>query len=174
MNPSVMTPRRSIALCILIALLAAPVAAANIERTITSSGDDLDVTLTVTGIPVGGIVETFPDGCIWKETDHPADRTRISGQQAAFAVIGEETIHYRVRDPAAAKPSRHLGGSATGGSGTVRIDQAGKPPETPGLPPCGHSPRLPLHTAGGVVDDQASPLHALSLPRGMAMDPVRP
>lgn len=143
MNPSVMTPRRSIALCILIALLAAPVAAANIERTITSSGDDLDVTLTVTGIPVGGIVETFPDGCIWKETDHPADRTRISGQQAAFAVIGEETIHYRVQgSPEAAEAFTGTWEDLlTGGSGTVGVDGthdpgAGKTPvETPGFLP---------------------------------------
>lgn len=99
MNPSVMTPRRSVTLCILIVLLAAPVTAANIERFVTSSGDGLDVTLVVTGIPVGGIVETLPDGCVWKETDHPADRTRLSGGKAAFAVIGEETIRYRVQGP---------------------------------------------------------------------------
>ena len=60
MNPSLMTPRRSVTLCILIVLLAAPVTAANIERIVTSSGDGLDVTLVVTGIPVGASSRRSP------------------------------------------------------------------------------------------------------------------
>ncbi len=138
-----MTPKRTVLLCILIALLAAPATAASIERTITSSGDDLDVILTVTGIPVGGIVETFPDGCIWRETDHPADRTRISGQQAAFAVIAEETICYRVQGPQAAAEA--FTGTwedlLTGGSGTIGVDgthdpgSSKTPVEAPGFLP---------------------------------------
>ena len=94
-----MTPRRALLLCVLIAVLAAPVAACSVARTVASSGNDLAVTLTMTDIPVGGIVETLPDGCTWAGTDHPADRTRVSGQNVAFAVIGEETIRYRVQGP---------------------------------------------------------------------------
>ena len=138
-----MIPKRTALLCILILALAAPVAAGGVGRIIIPRGDDLDVTLTVTGIPVGGIVETFPDGCIWKETDHPADRTRISGQQAAFAVIGEETIHYRVQgSPEAAEAFTGTWEDLlAGGSGTVGLDGvhdpgAGKTPvETPGFLP---------------------------------------
>lgn len=94
-----MTPKRTVLLCILVFLLAAPATAGSVGRTVIPSGDSLDITLTVTDIPVGGIVETLPDGCTWMETDHPADRTRVSGGKVAFAIIGEETINYRARGP---------------------------------------------------------------------------
>jgi len=138
-----MTPRRSVTLCILIVLLAAPVTAANIERIVTSSGDGLDVTLVVTGIPVGGIVETIPDGCTWMGTDHPDDRTRVSGQNVAFAVIGEETIRYRVQGSPEA--GEKIAGTwedlQTGESGVVGSDEPGTSgqaaqtaaPSTPGF-----------------------------------------
>jgi iron complex transport system substrate-binding protein len=97
-----MTPKRALLLCMLALVLAAPAAAESIERDVTPSGNGLDITLTVTDLPVGGIFETLPDGCTWVETDHPADRTRVSGQYVAFAVIGEETIQYRVQGPSEA------------------------------------------------------------------------
>lgn len=130
MNPSVMTPRRAVGLCILIALLAAPATAASVERTLTSSGNDLTVTLTVTDITVGGIVETIPDGCTWAGTDHPENRTRVSGQHVAFAVVGEETVRYRMQGPAEA--GEEIAGTwedlQAGESGTVGSDG----PRTPG------------------------------------------
>lgn len=98
-----MTPNRAVLLCILIFVLAVPVAAGGVARTVTplpeGSGSDFEVTLTVTGIPVGGIVETIPDGCTWVGCDHPENRTRVSGRHVAFAVIGEETIRYRIQGP---------------------------------------------------------------------------
>ncbi|MDD3858491.1 MAG: hypothetical protein PHP43_10655 [Methanoculleus sp.] len=119
-----MTPNRAVLLCILVFVLAAPAAAASVERALTSSGNDLAVTLTVTGIPVGGIVETIPAGCTWVGTDHPDDRTRVSGQKIAFAVIGEEAIRYRVQGPPEA--GEEIAGTwedlQTGESGAVGSD----------------------------------------------------
>jgi len=95
----------------------------------------------VTGIPVGGIVETLPDGCVWKETDHPADRTRLSGGKAAFAVIGEETIRYRVQGPQEAAgvftgtwEDLLTGESGTvGAAGTHGPESSKTPVEAPGF-----------------------------------------
>jgi len=98
-----MTPNRAVLLCILVFVLAAPVAAGSVARAVSQlpegAGGDLEVTLTVNDIPVGGIVETIPDGCTWAGCDHPGNRTRVSNQTVAFAVIGEETIRYRVQGP---------------------------------------------------------------------------
>lgn len=124
-----MTPKRTVLLCILVFLLAAPAAAGSVGRTVIPSGDGLDITLTVTDIPVGGIVETLPDGCTWMETDHPADRTRVSGGKVAFAVIGEETINYRARGPqdAAEAFTGTWEDLLTGESGTVGAGGARDP-----------------------------------------------
>ncbi|MDD4567517.1 hypothetical protein [Methanoculleus bourgensis] len=138
-----MTPKRTVLLCILVFLLAAPAAAGSVARTITPQEGGLDITLTMTGIPVGGIVETLPDGCTWMETDHPVDRTRVSGGKVAFAVIGEETINYRARGPQDAAEAFTgtwedllTGESGTVGSGGVREPGSGvTPKEAPGFLP---------------------------------------
>ncbi len=138
-----MTPKRTVLLCILVFLLAAPAAAGSVGRTVIPSGGGLDITLTVTDIPVGGIVETLPDGCTWMETDHPADRTRVSGQQVAFAVIGEEAINYRARGPqdAAEAFTGTWEDLLTGESGTVGAGgssdpgSGAAPKEAPGFLP---------------------------------------
>jgi hypothetical protein len=97
------TPNRAALLYILILVLAVPVAAGSVERIAAplpeSPEGGLEVTLTVNDIPVGGIVETIPDSCTWAGCDHPDNRTRVSDQHVAFAVIGEETICYRVQGP---------------------------------------------------------------------------
>lgn len=124
-----MTPNRAVLLCVLIFVLAAPVAAGSVARTIVplpeGSESEFEVTLTVTDIPVGGIVETIPEGCTWAGTDHPDDRTRISDRAVAFAVIGEETIRYRVQGPAEA--GEKIAGTwedlQTGESGVVGSDE---------------------------------------------------
>jgi hypothetical protein len=125
------TPKRTVLLCILIFVFVAPVAAGSVGRTITQQEGGLDVTLTVTDIPIGGIVETIPDGCTWIETDHPDDRTRVSGQNVAFAVIGEETIRYRVQGPPEAGEA--FTGTwedlQTGASGIVGSDESKTPGE---------------------------------------------
>jgi hypothetical protein len=124
-----MLPKRAVLLCILVFVLAAPAAAGSIERIVTPSGNGLDITLTLTDIPVGGIVETLPDGCTWTEADHPENRTRVSGQQVAFAVIGEEAINYRARGPqdAAEAFTGTWEDLLTGESGTVGAGGARDP-----------------------------------------------
>ncbi|WP_214020875.1 hypothetical protein [Methanoculleus sp.] len=96
-----MTPNRALLLCILVFVLAASAAAGSVERTVVQlpegAGSGLEVTLTVNDIPVGGIVETIPDGCTWAGCDHPDNRTRVSNRTVAFAVVGEETVRYRLQ-----------------------------------------------------------------------------
>jgi iron complex transport system substrate-binding protein len=125
------TPKRALLLCMLALVLAASATAGSIERDVTLSENGLDITLTVTDPPVGGIVETLPDGCTWVETNHPADRTRVSGQHVAFAVIGEETIQYRVQGPSEAAEGFagiwEAYNTLAGASGTVGDDE----PQTP-------------------------------------------
>ncbi|MDD3858236.1 MAG: hypothetical protein PHP43_09350 [Methanoculleus sp.] len=124
-----MTPNRALLLCILVFVLAAPATAGSVERTIAQLSEgavgDLEVTLTVTDIPVGGIVETIPDGCTWAGCDHPDNRTRVSGRTVAFAVIGEETIRYRLQGSPGAGEA--LAGTwedlLTGESGVVGSDE---------------------------------------------------
>ncbi|MCC7555537.1 MAG: hypothetical protein KO254_05355 [Methanoculleus marisnigri] len=124
-----MTPNRAVLLCILTLVLAVPVAAGSVERTISplpeGAGSGLEVTLTVTDIPVGGIVETIPDSCTWAGCDHPDDRTRVSGRHVAFAVIGEETIRYRLQGPpeAAGRIAGTWEDLLTGESGVVGSDE---------------------------------------------------
>lgn len=126
--PSV-TLNRAVLLCILVFVLAAPAAAGSVERTVSqlpeSAGSNLEVTLTVNDIPVGGIVETVPDGCTWAGTDHPDNRTRVSDRTFAFAVIGEETIRYRLQGPP--ETGEALAGTwedlLTGDSGAVGSDE---------------------------------------------------
>jgi len=95
------TPNRAVLLCILVFVLAAPVAAGSVERIVVQlpegAGGGQEVTLTVNDISIGGIVETLPVGCTWAGCDHPDNRTRVSNRTVAFAVLGEETIRYRVQ-----------------------------------------------------------------------------
>ena len=124
-----MTPNRAVLLCILVFVLAAPVAAGSVARAVSQlpegAGGDLEVTLTVNDIPVGGIVETIPDGCTWAGCDHPGNRTRVSNQTVAFAVIGEGTIRYRLQGSPGAGEA--LAGTwedlLTGESGVVGSDE---------------------------------------------------
>lgn len=147
MNFPIMTLNRAAILCILTLLLAAPAAAGSVEKTVAplpeGAASGLEVTLTVTDIPVGGIVETLPEGCTWMGTDHPANRTRVSGKKVAFAIIGEETITYQVQGPQDAAEA--FAGTwedlLTGDSGVVGLDEPGNPeqadattpPPTPGF-----------------------------------------
>ena len=125
------TPKSATILCILVFALVIPAMASSVERIavpfLESSEGGLEVTLTVADIPVGGIVETIPESCTWVGTDHPDDQTRVSGQKIAFAVIGEETIRYRVQGPAEA--GEEIAGTwedlQTGESGVVGSDGPG-------------------------------------------------
>ncbi len=63
-------------------------------------GSTFDVTLRITGLQIGGIVERIPDGFTFVSTTHPRNQTEISGQNVIFAVLNETLITYRVRAPA--------------------------------------------------------------------------
>ena len=87
-------------------VLASPIVAGEAEvvrslsTTSPSPGDEFTVTLSISGIQIGGIVETIPDGFTFPE--HPSDYQyyEISGQKIAFAVIDETAeIKYKVEAP---------------------------------------------------------------------------
>ena len=88
------------------AVLVSPVMAEEAEvvrsfsTTSPSPGDEFTVTLSISGIQIGGIVETIPDGFTFPE--HPSDyhHYEVSGQGIAFAVMDETTeIKYKVEAP---------------------------------------------------------------------------
>ena len=70
-----------------------------VTRTVSSAVPDstFDVMLNITGLQIGGIVETIPDGFVVIRTTHPSNQTYISEQKILFAVVNETVIHYEVR-----------------------------------------------------------------------------
>jgi len=68
-----------------------------VSETYIAAGAEIEVTLSISGMKAGGIVETIPQGWSVVSSDHPADRTRISGQSIIFSVIDETEIIYLVR-----------------------------------------------------------------------------
>ncbi len=58
-----------------------------------------DVMLNITGLQIGGIVETIPAGFTFVSTMHPSNQTYIAGQKVMFAVVSETSIKYEVRAP---------------------------------------------------------------------------
>lgn len=72
----------------------------SLSTTSPSPGDEFTVTLSISGIQIGGIVETIPDEFTFVSTTHPSDQVKVSGQRIAFAVIDETTeIEYKVVTP---------------------------------------------------------------------------
>jgi len=55
------------------------------------------VTLNITGLEVGGIVETIPDGFKYVGTDYLSNRTSVSGNKVAFAIVNTTHINYTVK-----------------------------------------------------------------------------
>lgn len=87
--------------CLVVVVAAAPVQAVP-EREIAVPplpGGDFVVTLNMSGIAVGGVVETIPDGFTFLSTTHPPGRVSIKGQQISFVVLNDTSIRYRVRAP---------------------------------------------------------------------------
>ena len=74
-----------------------------ITRTLSSmlpSPDStFEVTLNITGLRIGGIVETIPVGFAFINTTHPSNQTHVSGQKVVFVVLNETSIRYEVRAP---------------------------------------------------------------------------
>ena len=64
-----------------------------------SPGSTFEVTLNITGLRIGGIVETIPDGFAFVSTTHPLNQTHVSGQKVVFVVLNETSIRYEVRAP---------------------------------------------------------------------------
>jgi len=64
-----------------------------------SPGSTFEVTLNITGLRIGGIVETIPDGFTFVSTTHPLNQTHVSGQKVVFVVLNETSIRYEVRAP---------------------------------------------------------------------------
>ncbi|NLM28826.1 MAG: hypothetical protein GX216_00120 [Methanomicrobiales archaeon] len=93
-------------LCLLLLLMMIPVAAcsAPVTRNLSTSepgaGEVFTVTLSVGGMPRGGLVETLPAGYTFAGTDYPGDRVLVRGQKVAFALTDETAITYSVQAPA--------------------------------------------------------------------------
>jgi len=75
------------------------------STTSPTSDSTFEVMLKITGLQIGGIVETIPDGFAFVSTIHPSNQTYISGQKVVFVIVNETSIKYEVRAP-------------SGGSGT--------------------------------------------------------
>ncbi|WP_332448990.1 hypothetical protein [Methanoculleus sp.] len=92
--------------CIALLLMIVPVAVsgASVARTLSTTepgaGEVFEVSLSLEGMALGGVVETLPAGYAFAGTDHPDDRVLVRGQQAGFAVMNETRITYSVRAPA--------------------------------------------------------------------------
>jgi hypothetical protein len=80
-----------------------------VTRTVSTATPDstFDVMLNITGLQIGGIVETIPDGFVVIRTTHPSNQTYISEQKVLFVVVNETAITYEVR-------------AVSSGSGTFR------------------------------------------------------
>jgi hypothetical protein len=74
-----------------------------VTRTLSTTspvqGSTFDVMLNITGLQIGGIVETIPDGFAFVSTAHPPNQTHVSGQKVVFVVLNETSINYEVRAP---------------------------------------------------------------------------
>ncbi len=70
-----------------------------IERIIHSPDADGAITVDVALPPgmIGGITEELPAGYAFLGSTHPSDQIRADGSKIHFAIIGEESITYRIR-----------------------------------------------------------------------------
>ncbi|HDS63757.1 MAG TPA: hypothetical protein ENN52_06510 [Methanofollis liminatans] len=97
-----MKPGPLIISCLLLALLSVPALAAAPERTVTGTllpGGEFVITLNVSGIAVGGLVETIPEGFLFVSSTHPPGRVSVADRQVSFALLDDERVSYRLRAP---------------------------------------------------------------------------
>lgn len=143
-----MKPALILLLCLVAAVAATPVQAAPVREIAAAPlpGEEFMVTLDLSGIAVGGIVETVPPGFTFVSTTHPPGRVSIKGQQVSFVVLNDTIVRYRVRAPDTGSGTftgvwedfladKH--GAIDGTEVTVRTgseEGAGTPRATPGLP----------------------------------------
>ena len=62
-------------------------------------GSTFEVMLNITGLQIGGVVETIPDGFAFISTTHPSNQTYLSGQKVVFVMVNVTSIKYEVRAP---------------------------------------------------------------------------
>jgi len=74
--------------------------------TIVFPNSEFNITLTLSDVQVGGVVETLPSGFTFVSTDCPW--YNVSGQRVAFALVNTTSITYTVRAPSGG------GGTLTG------------------------------------------------------------
>ncbi|MDN7012514.1 hypothetical protein FGW20_05560 [Methanoculleus sp. FWC-SCC3] len=92
--------------CLLLLSLFIPavVCGAPVTRTLSTAepgaGEVFDISLSIDGIDLGGVVETLPAGYAFTGTEHPDDRVTVRGQSIGFAVMNDTAITYSVTAPA--------------------------------------------------------------------------
>ncbi|NVO65738.1 hypothetical protein [Methanofollis tationis] len=63
----------------------------------SNAGGLITVTLSFSGMEVGGLTETLPEGFTYVDSSLPSSRVLVQGDQICFCVINESTVTYRVR-----------------------------------------------------------------------------
>ncbi len=61
------------------------------------SGSTLHVSLNISGLKAGGIMENIPEGFTFVSTTHPPNQTHVAGQKVLFVVLNETSIVYTLR-----------------------------------------------------------------------------
>ncbi len=94
-----------------------------IERIIHPADADGAITVEVPLPPgmIGGITEELPAGYTFLGSTHPPDQIRADGSTIHFAIIGEESITYRIRgegEPEIKGSILDLGAGTQSGIGT--------------------------------------------------------
>ncbi len=147
-----------LAISVLLLSLVAPIV--NVKATATTvtrtpstmnptSGSTFDVTLSIAGLQIGGVVETIPDGFAFISTTHPSNQTYVSGQKVVFTVVNETSIRYEVRAPSEGSGTfcgtwydalNEMEGNVDSTSVSVRVAETPTPPSSPTPTP---SPPVP-------------------------------
>ena len=88
---------------VVIAIASASGSGIAVTRTLSTNtpapGSTFHVFINISGLRVGGIVETIPEGFTFVSTTHPSNQTYVSGQKVVFVVLNETSIRYEVRAP---------------------------------------------------------------------------
>ncbi len=108
------------------------------------SDSTFEVRLDLTGLQIGGVIETISPDFVFVSTQHPQEQTNVSssGQELAFVVVNETVIVYVVR-----APSEGIDGTISGmwydalsmtkgdiGSTSVSVNAVQTPTPSPATP----------------------------------------
>ncbi|HDS64207.1 MAG TPA: hypothetical protein ENN52_08880 [Methanofollis liminatans] len=88
-------------LCVSIILCMPVLAAGTVVREVgpADAGGLITVTLSFSGMEVGGLTETLPEGFTYVDSSLPSSRVMVQDDQVCFCVINESTVTYRLRAP---------------------------------------------------------------------------